>query len=262
MPSGCLRLIDTMRTKRRVLGQHFLNSTVFAERIAQAVRIKNRVVLEIGSGKGMLTRQLARRANMVVSVEIDGRLADRLRKLNLPGVQVLNADFLKISMEDWGKIVVVGNIPYSITSAIVRKLAENKEFLEHAVLTVQREYAARMTAVVGKSEYGHISIFTQHHFEVQKEFNIPPRFFSPRPQVSSAVISLNPRTTKYDTAYEARFFEFVAGVFRYRRKSVKNAILNYQQYLPADLDDRILASRPQHLSLEDFHAIFQRVTSS
>jgi 16S rRNA (adenine1518-N6/adenine1519-N6)-dimethyltransferase len=249
-----------MRTKRRVLGQHFLNSTKFAERIAQTAKIENSVVLEIGSGKGILTKQLTKRASKVVAIEIDGRLAEHLRKLDLSDVQVLNADFLKIGLQDWGTIVVVGNIPYSITSAIIQRLAENKEYLERAVLTVQREYATRMMAAEGSSEYGFISLYTQYHFEIHKEFSIPPRFFSPKPKVSSVVISLNPRTTKYDTAYEIRFFEFVAGVFRYRRKSLKNAILNYQKRLPAGLDDPRLTSRPQYLSLDDFHEIYQKIS--
>lgn len=251
-----------MRTKRRVLGQHFLNSTKFAERIAHNAKIKNSVVLEIGSGKGILTKQLAKQASKVVAIEIDSRLAEHLRKLDLPGVQVLNLDFLKIGLQDWGNIVVVGNIPYSITSAIIQRLAENKEYLERAVFTVQREYAARMIATEGSSEYGYISLYAQHHFEIHKEFSIPPRFFSPKPKVSSVVITLNPRTTEYDAAYEVQFFEFVAGVFRYRRKSLKNAILNYQRRLPVGLDDPRLSRRPQYLSLEDFHEIYQKVSQS
>ena len=251
-----------MRAKRRVLGQHFLNSTKFAERIAHTGKIKNSVVLEIGSGKGILTRQLAKRASKVVAIEIDSRLADHLRKLDLPGVQVLNADFLKIGLRDWENIVVVGNIPYSITSAVIRRLAENKEYLERAVLTVQREYAARMIAREGDSDYGYVSLYAQYHFEIHKEFSIPPRFFSPTPKVSSVVITLNPRTTEYDTAYEVQFFEFVAGVFRYRRKSLKNAILNSHKHLPVGLDDPRLTSRPQYLSLEDFHEIYQKVSQS
>jgi 16S rRNA (adenine1518-N6/adenine1519-N6)-dimethyltransferase len=249
-----------MRTKRRVLGQHFLNSTTFAERIAQAAEVKNQVVLEIGSGKGILTKQLAQRACKVIAVEIDARLADHLRKLNLPGVQVLNTDFLKINLRDWNKVSVVGNIPYSITSTIIRRLAENREYIEHAVLTMQKEYAAKMMAAVGRSEYGYTSIYANHYFEVRKEFNIPPRFFSPSPKVSSVVITLSPRAPKYDAAYEARFFEFVAGLFRYRRKSLKNAILSYQARLPEGLDDRRLTSRPQYLSLEDYHEIYRKAS--
>ena len=255
-------MIDTMRTKRRVLGQHFLNSTTFAARIAQIAKIKNKVVLEIGSGKGILTRQLAKEASKVVAVEIDGRLADHLRKLNLPGIQVVNADFLKINLRDWNKVVVVGNIPYNITSAIIRRLAESGECVERAVLTVQKEFAVKMMAAVGRSEYGYISIYANHYFRVRKEFTIPPRFFSPRPRVSSVVITLGPKTRKYDARYEARFFEFVAGVFRYRRKSLKNAILNYMKRLPSGLNDRRLESRPQYLSIEDYHEIYQKVSLS
>ena len=255
-----LRLIDMVRTKRRVLGQHFLNSATFAERIAQSAKIKNKVVLEIGSGKGILTKKLAKRASKVIAVEIDDRLAGQLQKLALSKVQVLNQDFLKINLGNWPGVVVVGNIPYSITSVIIRKLVENKEYIERAVLTMQKEYAAKMMATKGRSEYGYITVYAKHNFEVRKEFKIPPRFFSPRPRVSSTVVTLNPRARKYDALYEARFFEFVAGVFRYRRKSLKNAILSYQKRLPMGMDDQRLASRPQYLSLEDYHEIYQKVS--
>jgi 16S rRNA (adenine1518-N6/adenine1519-N6)-dimethyltransferase len=182
--------------------------------------------------------------------------------LNIPGIQVLNADFLKINLQDWGNVVVVGNIPYSITSAIIHRLVENGEYIERAVLTVQKEFAVKMMAAAGRSEYGYISVYANHYFMVRKEFTIPPRFFTPRPKVSSAVISLSPRTRKYDALYEARFFEFVAGVFRYRRKSLRNAILSYRKYLPAGLDDRRLENRPQYLSIEDYHEIYQKVSQS
>ncbi|KPL14131.1 hypothetical protein AMJ74_03975 [candidate division WOR_3 bacterium SM1_77] len=249
-----------MRTKRRILGQHFLNSPRLAERVARIAKIENQVVVEIGSGKGILTRQLAKRAKKVIAVEIDSWLANYLQELGLPRVHVLNRDFLKIDLCDWGNTVVVGNIPYNITSVILRKLAENKEYVERVVFTVQKEYAVRMMAPVGSSKYGYVSIYTNHHFDVRKEFNIQARYFSPRPKVNSVVITLIPRKTGYDVAYEAKLFEFIAGVFRYRRKSLKNAIMNYGQWLPMDLDDDRFGQRPQHLSLDDYREIYRMIS--
>ena len=237
MPGAYSRLLSTMRRKRRVLGQHFLNSPRFAERIVRCAAIEDKVVMEIGAGKGILTRQLAKRAKRIVAVEIDSWLAKHLQELQLPRVHVLNRDFLKIDLGDWGDTIVVGNIPYNITSDIVRKLAENKEYVKKAVFTMQKEYAARMMAPVGSSEYGYVSVHTNYHFELHKEFSIPARYFSPRPKVSSVVVTLKPRESRYDAVYEAQLFEFIAGVFRYRRKYLRNAITSHGLRLPIGLDD-------------------------
>jgi 16S rRNA (adenine1518-N6/adenine1519-N6)-dimethyltransferase len=249
-----------MRTKRRVLGQHFLNSSRFAERIAQIAKVEDKVVVEIGSGKGILTRQLAKKAEKVMAVEIDHRLAYYLQELRLPGVHVINRDFLRIDLRNWGSSVVVGNIPYSITTAILQKLVNDKKYVERVLLTVQKEYAARMMAAVGNYEYGYISIYANHHFQIRKAFNIPSRYFSPRPKVSSVVITLTPRQSAYDIAYEARLFEFIAGVFHYRRKFLKNAILNCGGFLPKGIDDHRFGQRPQHLSFDDYHEIYRMIS--
>ncbi len=248
------------QTKKRVLGQHFLNSPKFAERIVRIAAVDKRVVVEIGPGRGMLTGYLAERADSVIAVEIDGNLAQRLNELKMHGVRVVNGNFLKFDLRGLGRVVVIGNIPYSITSAIIQKLARDRHFVDHAVLTVQKEYAFRMTAPVGTSEYGYLSIFTNHHFNVRKELNIPARFFSPRPKVSSTVITLLPKQSPYHASYEARLLDFIAGVFHYRRKSLKNAIINCGLHLPEDYDDRRLGLRPQHLSLADYDEIFTLIS--
>jgi 16S rRNA (adenine1518-N6/adenine1519-N6)-dimethyltransferase len=248
-----------MRVKRRILGQHFLNSLRFAERIAQIAHVENNVVLEIGSGKGIITRQLAERSKKVIAVEIDPRLARCLEDLELPRVSVINGDFLKIDLGQWPKSIVVGNIPYSITSSILRKLADNKERMQRAVLTVQKEYAAKIMAPVGDSKYGYWAIHADYHFEVHREFNIPARYFSPRPKVSSAVLTLKPKKSRFGNTYETELFEFIAGVFRYRRKSMKNAIFSHGRVLPGDLDDARLKQRPQHLSFDDYHQIYSMI---
>ena len=249
-----------MRVKRRSLGQHLLNSLSFAERIARIAHVENNVVLEIGSGKGIITRQLARRSKKVIAVEIDRRLARCLKDLELPRVSVIIGDFLKVDLGQWSKSIVVGNIPYSITSSILRKLADNKERMQRAVLTVQKEYAAKMMAPVGGSEYGYWAIHINYHFEVHREFNIPARFFSPRPKVSSVVLTLKPKKSRFGNTYETELFEFIAGLFRYRRKFLRNAILSHGRVLPEGLDDDRLRQRPQHLSFDDYHQIYSMIT--
>lgn len=246
-----------MPRKRRLLGQHFLNSTKMAARIARVARVEGNVVAEIGSGKGILTRQLATVAKKVIAIEIDSNLARRLKYLRIPGVDVLNLDFLKVDLEELGARVVVGNIPYSITTDILDKLVEYKKCIKHGVLTVQKEYGDKITAATSTPSYGYTTIYANYHFLPRREFLIPARYFSPQPKVSSVVMTLEPRTGIHSAEYEKRLFTFVQGIFHYRRKILKNAILNHLGYLPGRIAENILNKRPQDLSVDDFHVIFQ-----
>ena len=245
-----------MSLRRRILGQHFLNSQHFAQKISEVAGVEGETVVEIGSGKGILTRQLAQKAARIIAVEIDPRLAGLLERLAIPNVRVINQNFLKIDPGDYGCPVVVGNIPYNITSAIFEKLIADKRRLKKVVLCVQREYGEKLMARVGDADYGYVTLFTNYHFNVKKEFVVPARFFSPRPKVSSVVVTLTPKEPALDAVQEEDLFRFVAGVFRYRRKSVKNAVLNYSKKLPQYLDGGLLRKRPQYLSFDDFYHIY------
>jgi 16S rRNA (adenine1518-N6/adenine1519-N6)-dimethyltransferase len=167
-----------------------LNSRRFAQKISDVAGAEDETVVEIGSGKGILTRQLARKARRIIAVEIDSRLADFLDGLYIPNVEVINRDFLKIDLGDYNGPVIVGNIPYNITSAIFEKLITSKGCLKRAVLTVQKEYTEKLMAPVGDTDYGYITLYVNYHFRVMKEFVIPARFFSPQPKVSSVVVTL------------------------------------------------------------------------
>lgn len=248
-----------MSRRRRILGQHFLNSRRFAQKISDVAGVEDETVVEIGSGKGILTRQLARKARRIFAVEIDGRLADFLEDLGIPNVDVINQDFLSIDLGVYGCPVIVGNIPYNITSAILEKLITNKGCLKKAVLTMQKEYAAKLMAPAGDTNYGYTTLYVNHYFRVIKEFTVPPRFFSPRPKVSSAVVTLTPKETNLNGVYEKELFRFIAGVFRYRRKFVKNAMLKNSVVSPRSIDDGLLRKRPQHLSFDDFHRIYSSI---
>jgi 16S rRNA (adenine1518-N6/adenine1519-N6)-dimethyltransferase len=246
------------RSKR--FGQHFLNSRKLAERIVRHARVDNELVIEIGPGKGILTKQLAKRAGKVIAVELDRHLADYLAALNIPGVDVMNLDFLSLKLSDFENPIIVGNIPYGITTAIIEKLAAGKNNLKKALLTIQKEYGARMVAAAGASDYGFLSIYANYHFHIKREFVIPARYFSPRPKVSSVVVTIMPKKSLLDEDYERKLFGFVSGVFRYRRKSLKNAILNHLEYIPDGLDPMVLSKRPQHLHFDDFHRIYSKIS--
>lgn len=246
--------------RREILGQHFLNSRRVAERIASAAGVKGELVIEIGPGRGILTEHLAVLAKKVIAVEIDNRLAARLEGMRIPRVEVLHLDFLKLDLRDYRQPVVVGNIPYGISSLIVEKLIRSKNSIEKALLTVQKEFGAKMTAALGQSGYGQLSICLNYHFTVRKLFSITARYFSPSPKVSSVVIALQPKEGAFNRIDEEEFFEFISGVFRYRRKSMKNAIMSHLQWMPEGLDQEILARRPHELTINDFYRVFKMIT--
>jgi len=233
---------------------------MLAKKIVHFAAIESENVLEIGSGKGVLTKLIAEKAKKVFAVEIDKNLVKTLADLHLPNVVVINQDFLQVNLRDFEQPVIVGNIPYSITTPILEVLVKQKDYFKRAVLTIQKEYGNRILAQAGCREYGAITVFLNYHFLVKKGFVISAKNFSPAPQVSSIVVSLTKKPLPFILEDEEKFFQFIRGVFRYRRKLLKNAIINYLRRLPAGIEPELLKKRPENLSLEDFHIIYQIAT--
>jgi 16S rRNA (adenine1518-N6/adenine1519-N6)-dimethyltransferase len=244
---------------RKRFSQNFLNSPGVVKKICAFARVENETVLEIGAGKGMLTRELARRAARVYAVELDRSLVQKLADLGKANVEVVNADFLSMDLSKFGTAVVIGNLPYAITAKIIESLARQKQYFDRAILTVQREYAAKMLARPGETGYDPMSIFVNCHFSPKKGFTIPARYFTPRPKVNSMVVALEKKRPEFILENEGRFFEFIRGVFRYRRKQVRNALLNYLGEVPDKLNPDLLVLRPEQLKIEDYYDIFKRI---
>jgi 16S rRNA (adenine1518-N6/adenine1519-N6)-dimethyltransferase len=117
-----------------------------------------------------------------------------------------------------------------------------------------------MVASPGHRGYGHLSICANYHFEIRRLFSVPARYFTPSPRVSSVVVALRPKKGMFEQIDEEEFFKFISGVFRYRRKSLKNAILKHLQWLPEGADRGLLARRPHELSVNDFYRIYQLIS--
>ena len=225
-------------------------------RIVERAHVDGQTVLEIGAGKGGLTRELAEKALKVYSVEIDNDLVAVLKALSLPNVVVVHRDFLTLDPGEFKPDIIVGNIPFSITTQILEKLVEKKNAFDRAVLTIQKEYGERLLAHANEAAYGSISIFLQYHFRVEKGFIIPARFFTPVPKVNSMVVILHKQDAPFALANEDRFFRFVQGLFCYRRKSLKNGLKFLLRTVPDGLDEALLRKRPQELTVHDFHGLF------
>jgi 16S rRNA (adenine1518-N6/adenine1519-N6)-dimethyltransferase len=224
-------------TPNKRLGQHFLTDRNILERIVGALDpAPGEVVLEIGPGKGSLTDVLLARGLTVIAVEKDRRLAEQLRD-RVSGVrcQVVTGDALRL---DWHalfaahltpdtrhRLKIVGNIPYNITSPLLEK-ALTPPLPERVVFLVQKEVADRLAAGPGSRVYGALSVGVQAQCRVERLFTVPAGAFTPRPEVTSALVRLTPLPDSTIAAGEvAAFRAFVTACFARRRKQLRNVLM-------------------------------------
>jgi 16S rRNA (adenine1518-N6/adenine1519-N6)-dimethyltransferase len=247
----------------RRLGQHFLTRTSLLERIAEvAAPERSGTVVEIGPGKGALTRYLIPRAARVIAVEVDQvlvhYLAEKFR--TAANLQVVHEDILKMDLSQWGPVNVAGNLPYYITSPIVSRVLELRENLLRAVFLVQKEVAERITAKPGSRDYGFLSVQCQVLAETDYLFTVPPGAFRPPPKVDSAVVRLVPRPVPIVPDVD-RFLDFVSQCFQQKRKTLRN---NLATRFPRErLDAQPEAGlRGEQLSVEQLADLHTRLLDS
>jgi 16S rRNA (adenine1518-N6/adenine1519-N6)-dimethyltransferase len=215
---------------RSKLGQNFLCDGKAVDRIVAALGdLGGQTVVEIGPGRGAITGALAARAANVVAVEYDSKLADSLRgqfppeRVTVIEQDVLEFDFASAAAKSGAKLRVAGNLPYYITSPILRKLAASHASLSTAVLMVQREVGDRVIASPNSRDYGLLSVLVQANGPVQPLFTLPPSSFSPPPQVHSTVFRWRfaPRFKELGVE-ESGFLRLVAQAFAQKRKTLAN----------------------------------------
>lgn len=217
------------------LGQNFIIDPEVCPRIAEESGIdKDTGVIEIGAGIGVLTAELAKRANKVVCIELDKRLLPVLKETlgEFENITVINADVLKVDLhklieEQFSgmKVAVCANLPYYITSPIIMTLLESRLPIESITVMVQREAADRLCAEVGSRDAGAVTVAVDYYAKAQKLFNVSRGAFMPSPNVDSAVIRLELRDeppVKVDD--EKKFFRLVKSAFGQRRKTASNSI--------------------------------------
>jgi 16S rRNA (adenine1518-N6/adenine1519-N6)-dimethyltransferase len=244
--------------------QHFLVDERAAERILSLVDVAGRRVLEIGPGKGVLTRGLLDRGAEVVAVEIDPVLIEELGGVFAPEIadgslHLIEGDAVKVEIPPFE--LVVSNLPYSISSPITFRLLEMG--FSEAVLMYQAEFADRMVARVGTAACGRLTVMVQTYADVKRCIRIPPNAFSPRPQVHSTVVRITPREPPYPIGDRKHYSDVVRVLFSQRRKTVRNGLRSGRGIFGDGLVDRMIASippetlalRPEALSLRDFAEI-------
>ncbi len=257
----------TPRRARKSLGQNFLVDGGVRSRIASAADLSPEdTVVEVGPGRGFLTRSLAEHAGSVVAVELDEALATELDDKGLPGVHVICADAREIPVETLvdgaTAYKLVANLPYYAASPIVRRFLEARHKPEIMVVMVQREVAQTMTAKQGKM--GLLSVATQVYGRPRVVCHVPPRAFRPAPKVWSSVV----RIDVYDTplvpfASPEGFFEVVRAGFSAPRKQIRNSLANGLGIAGAESEPVLIEAgidpsrRPQTLTVAEWGQLYE-----
>ena len=262
-----------VRRPRKRFGQHFLEP-VWVAKVVDAINpTPDDTFLEIGPGRGALTRPLATRAGHVVAVEIDRDLAAALGAENLPNLRIVQSDFLDLDLETALKgeqrpLRVAGNLPYNVSSPILFRLlkaANGGRFFIDATLMLQKEVADRLAATPGDKDYGALAIQVALRADVNRLQTLPPGAFRPPPKVTSAVVRLRFRPPSVDVGDPLVFERIVRGIFLQRRKTVANALRpvadtfghSAAQLLErAGVDGRL---RPEALTLDDIARLSRAV---
>jgi 16S rRNA (adenine1518-N6/adenine1519-N6)-dimethyltransferase len=251
---------------KKSLGQHWLTDFMSLSAMCDAVDVKDGdTVLEIGPGLGTLTELLVERADKVIAVEFDEVLARelprRVPESNLTVVQqdILSFDFRTLPAD----YKLVANIPYYLTSNLIRVLSENTNRPTHAALLVQKEVAQRVTA--GPGDMSLLSVTAQFYWETSKGMIVPAKLFTPPPRVDSQILVLSRRDAPLFDVDAKAFFRLVKAGFSNRRKTLLNSLSAGLQ-LDKPAVSQLLESaqikptaRPQELSLDQWHDLFKVV---
>ncbi|HEC88073.1 MAG TPA: ribosomal RNA small subunit methyltransferase A [Thermoplasmata archaeon] len=202
------------------LSQNFLIDERVAERQVRYANLNEKdIVLEIGAGKGILTKKIARIAK-VIAIEIDKKFIGKLRKIK--NVEVINEDVLKINLNELKFNKVISNIPYHISSPITFRLLEKK--FDVGILMYQKEFAERMTANPGTKKYSRLSVMVYYRADCFLLERVPRKAFYPVPKVDSYIVKIIPIGKRFKVD-ENLFERVVKSLFSHRRKKIKNSLV-------------------------------------
>jgi 16S rRNA (adenine1518-N6/adenine1519-N6)-dimethyltransferase len=252
---------------KKDLGQHWLADEASLQAICNAAKLSaDDIVLEIGPGLGTLTQLLVQVARQVIAVEFDLQLAAKLPKLvTADNLQVQAADILKFDLTHLPKgYKVVANIPYYLTSNLLRVLCESANPPQTMALLVQKEVAERVAAAPGAMSL--LSVSVQYYCHASLDRVIPAVLFTPPPKVDSQILTLEYRQRPlFKDVNTKKYFQIVKAGFSQRRKKLRSSLSAGLHMGKSELEDLLQKAsispdkRPQDLSLEDWYAIYQQL---
>ena len=259
---------------KKHLGQHFLIDESIAKNIADALKGNGyKHILEIGPGMGVLTKYLLQKKSKLTVMELDRESVAYLHetfplehiKLDTTKkhFEIIEGDFLKKNIQEVfnkEQVAIIGNFPYNISTQIVFKAIENREFVPEFAGMFQKEVAKRIAEKEGSKVYGILSVLTQAFFDVEYLFTVPPAVFDPPPKVDSGVIRFTRKENYTLPVDEKLFFRVVKTAFNQRRRMLRSSLksFNLSDTLKAD---PIFTKRPEQLSVTAFILLTQKIAA-
>ncbi|MDA0330981.1 MAG: 16S rRNA (adenine(1518)-N(6)/adenine(1519)-N(6))-dimethyltransferase RsmA [Bacteroidetes bacterium] len=251
---------------KKFLGQHFLTDENISKKIVTALSINEfDKIVEIGPGKGALTKYLFEFSDKLILIEYDVEyvkfIKSSYKKYN---PNIIKQDFLKFNLRDVlslnNKNLIIGNFPYNISSQIIFKVLDNYLLVDDLIGMFQKEVAERIISKPNSKEYGIISVKTQLLYNVKILFDVSPNVFFPKPKVNSSVISMS-RKKNININFDIKLFDRLVKLsFQQRRKKIKNSLkkLDLKESI---LEDSIFDLRPEQLSVNEFIRLTQKISN-
>jgi len=257
---------------KKSLGQNFLTDKNALTKIVNLCEIQpQEVVLEIGSGTGLLTEKLLPKVSKLYAVEIDNSLFQRLvakfaaslaaepGKLVLINDDILKLDFNRLDAE---KMRIIANVPYYISTKIIKKVIDNLTKIEDVILLLQKEFGEKLMAKPKNKNYTSLTLFVNYFFEVKKLMEVKNTCFCPKPKVDSVLVRLIPRKKPLFQVQEDDFFNLIRSCFHLRRKFLLNSLAKspYLKLTPGykeiDFFKRNDKIRAEELALADYYQLY------
>lgn len=251
---------------KKSLGQNFLKDETVLQKIANLILVsENDLIIEIGPGKGALTKYLVQKRSHFLAYEIDERMKPILKQYT---DQIIYGDFLKQNIQKdiqdipYQNLYVIANIPYYITTPIMEHLIDSNLPFQEIVLLVQKEVANRFCAKPKSKDYGYFTVLLNCYFKVEKLFDVSRYAFLPVPNVDSSVVCF--RRIESNESISKDYFSFLKKCFANKRKTLKNNLKEYEWNLILPVLEKNHMSesvRAEEISEEIFQEIFHSINS-
>lgn len=218
---------------KKSLGQNFLVDKIVIDKIVNSLTASSRdLIIEIGPGRGALTKKLKNKNAKLIAYELDDDLIPILKKYEDETTKIIHQDILKANIKDdiknleFNRLFIIGNLPYYITTPIIKGLIDKNLEADEMIFMVQNEVADRFCAKDGTKNYSSITLYLNYYYELEKLFIVNKNSFNPVPKVDSAIIRMKKRLAK-PIVDEEKYFKLINDAFSQKRKTLKNNLKAY-----------------------------------
>jgi 16S rRNA (adenine1518-N6/adenine1519-N6)-dimethyltransferase len=251
---------------KKYLGQHFLIDENISKKIVNSVDFSRyNKIIEIGPGRGALTKYIIDQGEKLSLVEIDNDSVNYLKETFYDqDLDIIEKDFLKLKFENefhgFNKILIFGNFPYNISSQIIFKILDNSKVIDGLTGMFQKEVAERIVSKPNNKNYGILSVKTQLYYDVEILFDISPNVFFPKPKVKSSIIKMVKKVNPNLNCNLKLLDTIIKLSFQQRRKKIRNSLkkLDINKNI---IEDSIFDHRPEQLSVNDFVRLTQKISN-